>query len=115
MTIFKQIIEGDIPTDFVYQDEHVVAFRDIDPKAPVHVLIVPRKEIPTVNDIAEPDHALIGHMLSVAAKIAKQEGIDQSGYRTMFNCNDDGGQTIFHIHLHLLGGKPLGPMVAANT
>ncbi|NND64755.1 MAG: histidine triad nucleotide-binding protein [Gammaproteobacteria bacterium] len=113
MTIFKKIIDGEISTDFIYQDDDVVAFRDIDPKAPVHVLIVPRKEITTINDIAAEDKPLIGHMLSVAAQIAKQEGIADSGYRAMFNCNEDGGQTVFHIHLHLLGGKPLGPMIAS--
>lgn len=111
-SIFSKIVSGEIPATIVYRDDRVTAFRDIAPQAPVHVLIVTNKEIPTTNDIPESDEALIGHMVTVAAAIAKQEGIAESGYRLLMNCNQDGGQEVFHIHLHLLGGRPLGPMLA---
>ena len=95
----------------VYQDELVTAFRDISPQAPVHILIVPNKEIPTVNDLADEDKALIGHMVMVAKQIASEEGVADSGYRLLINCNRDGGQEIFHLHMHLFGGRRLGPMI----
>ena len=113
-TIFRKIIDKEIPSDMLYQDELVTAFRDISPKAPVHILIVPNKLIATANDIEVEDEVLIGKLYSVAKKLAKQEGIAESGYRLIMNCNQDGGQEVFHIHLHLLGGKPLGRMVSAD-
>ena len=110
-TLFTKIIQGEIPADIVYQDEEVTAFRDIQRAAPVHILIVPNKEIPTVNDLDKEDEALAGHMLIVAKELAKQEGIAEEGYRLIFNCNRNGGQEVFHLHLHLLGGRRLGPML----
>lgn len=111
-TIFSKIIQGEIPSDTVYQDDLVTAFRDINPQAPTHILIVPNKEIPTVNDLTEEDKQVAGHMLFVAKKIAEQEGIAEDGYRLLINCNEHGGQEVFHLHLHLLGGRPLGPMLS---
>ena len=111
-TIFSKIVRGEIPSDKVFQDDTVTAFRDINPQAPTHILIVPNKIIPTANDVTEEDEKLIGHMVTCAAKIAKQEGIAKNGYRLIVNCNRHGGQEVFHIHMHLLGGKPLGPMLA---
>lgn len=110
-TIFTKIINGEMPSDIVYRDELVTAFRDIDPAAPVHILIVPNKEIATVNDLTEDDERTAGRLLLVARQIAKQEGIDESGYRLIINCNRDGGQEVYHLHMHLLGGRPLGPLV----
>jgi len=110
MTLFEKIIAGELPADFVHQDEHVVAFRDINPVAPVHILIVPRKPIPTVNDIANEDAPLIGHLFTVARDLARSEGIADDGYRLLFNCNDHGGQEVYHLHLHLIGGRKLGPL-----
>lgn len=110
-TIFSKIINKEIPSDMVYQDEHVTAFRDIEPQAPVHILIVPNKAIPTVNDIAETDEKLIGKLFTVARKIAAKEGIAEDGYRLLINCNKHGGQEVFHLHMHLFGGRPLGPML----
>ncbi|NUF48545.1 HIT domain-containing protein [Gilliamella sp. ESL0250] len=110
-TIFSKIIRREIPSDIVFQDDKVTAFRDISPQAPTHILIIPNKLIPTINDITEQDETLLGHMMIVAAKIAKQEGIDESGYRLIMNCNKDAGQEVFHIHMHLLGGKNLGRLV----
>lgn len=111
-TIFEKIIAGEIPGDIVYRDELVTAFRDIQPLAPTHVLIVPNKPIPTVNDLTDADEALAGRMLHVAARIAAQEGIAEDGYRLIINCNQHGGQEVYHLHVHLLGGAPLGGMVA---
>jgi len=111
-TIFAQIVRGEIPSDIVYQDELVTAFRDISPNAPVHILIVPNKVIATVNDLTEEDEQIAGRMLLVAKKVAEQEGIAENGYRLIINCNEHGGQEVLHLHMHLLGGRPLGPMVA---
>ncbi|AIJ10344.1 MULTISPECIES: purine nucleoside phosphoramidase [Edwardsiella] len=111
-TIFSKIIRGEIPADVVYRDDLVTAFRDISPQAPSHVLIVPNRLIPTVNDVQPQDEAALGRMISAAAKIARQEGIDENGYRLVINCNRDAGQEVFHIHMHLLGGRPLGPLLA---
>jgi histidine triad (HIT) family protein len=111
-TLFERIIARELPADIVYQDDRVTAFRDIHPRAPVHILIVPAKVIPTVNDIAAGDEALIGHMVTVARELAKKEGIAGDGYRLIINCNAHGGQEVYHLHLHLLGGKPLGPMLS---
>lgn len=110
-TIFRKIIDKEIPSDMLYQDEYVTAFRDISPQAPTHILIIPNKLIPTINDIEVEDELLIGKMYSLAKQLAKQEGIDKSGYRVIMNCNGDGGQEVYHIHLHLLGGKKLGKLV----
>lgn len=110
-TLFSKIINKEIQADIVYQDAHVTAFRDINPQAPVHILIVPNKEIPTVNDITPEDEALVGKMFSAARVIAAQEGIAADGYRLLINCNQHGGQEIFHLHMHLFGGRPLGPML----
>jgi len=110
-TIFSKIIRGEIPADIVYQDDLVTAFRDISPQAPTHILIIPNKLIPTVNDVTTDDEQALGHLFVVAAKIAKREGIDESGYRLIMNCNKDAGQDVFHIHMHLLGGKQLGQLV----
>jgi histidine triad (HIT) family protein len=111
-TIFSKIIAKEIPATIVYEDELVLAFKDIDPQAPVHILIIPKKEIATVNDVTEADELALGRLFTVAAKIAKEQGIDVSGYRLMVNVNKDGGQEVFHLHMHLLGGRSLGPMLA---
>lgn len=110
-TIFSKIIRREIHADIVYQDDLVTAFRDIQPQAPTHILIVPNKLIPTLNDAAEEDEPALGRMLTVAAKVAKAEGIAEDGYRLMINCNRDGGQEVLHVHLHVLGGRALGPML----
>jgi histidine triad (HIT) family protein len=111
-TLFERIISGELPASIVYQDERVTAFRDIHPRAPTHVLIVPNKPIPTANDVTAADEALVGHMVLVAAQIARSEGIAESGYRLIINCNHDSGMEVSHLHVHLLGGKPLGAMVS---
>ncbi|MEM7798755.1 MAG: purine nucleoside phosphoramidase [Chloroflexota bacterium] len=111
-TIFTKIIQGEIPSDIVYQDDLVTAFRDIHPQAPTHILIVPNHVIPTVNDVTEADEAALGRMFTVARKLAEQEGIAEDGYRLLVNCNQHAGQEVFHIHMHLVGGRPLGPMLA---
>ena len=110
-TLFERIIAGEIPANIVHRDDRVIAFRDIRPRAPTHILIVPNKVIPTANDIENDDEALVGHMLTVARDLAKQEGIAEKGYRLIINCNEHGGQEVYHLHVHLLGGHPLGPMV----
>ncbi len=111
-TIFAKIIRGEIPSDMVYQDELVSAFRDVTPQAPTHILIVPNKVIPTVNAISDADEQTVGRMLLVAKKIAAQEGIAEDGFRLIINCNEHGGQEVFHLHMHLMGGRPLGRMLA---
>jgi histidine triad (HIT) family protein len=111
-TLFERIIGGEIPAKFVYRDERVAAFRDIHPRAPTHILIVPIKPIATLDDVRPEDEALLGHLLVVASQIARSEGIAAGGYRLIVNCRDHGGQEVYHLHLHLLGGKPLGPMVS---
>lgn len=106
-TIFSKIIRRELPADIVYEDDDVLAFRDINPQAPVHVLVIPRLEIATVNDI-EPDQAeLIGKMVLAAQKIAADEGIAEDGFRLVINCNRHGCQEVFHLHLHLIGGRQL--------
>lgn len=110
-TLFSKIVSGEIPADIVYQDDLVTAFRDIRPLTPTHVLIVPNRVIPTLADVSDEDEALLGRMLRVAAHIAEAEGIADDGYRVMINCKDHGGQEIYHLHLHLMGGRPVGPMV----
>lgn len=111
-TIFSKIIRQEIPADILYQDELVTAFRDINPQAPTHVLIVPNKLIPTANDVTAEDEVALGRLFTVAAKVAEQEGIAANGYRLLVNCNRHGNQEVFHLHMHLLGGRPLGPMLA---
>ena len=113
-TIFAKIARGEIPADIIYQDDQVIAFRDIQPAAPVHILIVPRRVIPTVNDVTEADEQLIGHMFTAAATVARQEGVAESGYRLILNCNEDAGQIVFHLHMHLMAGRPLGPMLCKH-
>jgi histidine triad (HIT) family protein len=112
-TLFERIIRHEIPAQIVHQDERVTAFRDINPRAPVHILIVPTKPIATANDIEDGDEALIGHMVTVARDLARAEAIAANGYRLIINCNQHGGQEVFHLHMHLVGGKPLGPMLSA--
>lgn len=110
-TLFERIISGELPAKIVHRDDRVTAFRDIRPRAPTHILIVPNKVIATANDIADEDEALIGHMFTVARDLARQEGIAEEGYRLIINCNDHGGQEVYHLHVHLLGGRALGAMV----
>ncbi|HDV7283679.1 HIT-like protein HI_0961 [Mannheimia haemolytica] len=111
-TIFTKIINKEIPANIVYQDELVTAFRDIAPQAPTHILIIPNKFIPTVNHVSSEDELALGRLFTVAAKLAQEEGIAEEGYRLVMNCNKNGGQEVFHIHMHLLGGQKLGPLVA---
>lgn len=111
MTIFKKIIDKEIPADIVYEDDLVLAFRDIEPQAPTHILIIPKKEIATVNDVTEADEQVLGRLMIVAAKIAKEQSIDESGYRLIINVNEHGGQEVFHLHMHLIGGRSLGAML----
>jgi histidine triad (HIT) family protein len=106
-TIFGKIAAGEVPADIVYEDADLVAFRDLSPQAPTHILIIPRKPIPTLNDLEQADAELVGRLILAAAKVAKQVGIADDGYRVVVNCNAAGGQTVFHLHLHLLGGRPL--------
>ena len=111
-TIFRKIINKEIPSDMLYQDEYVTAFRDISPQAKTHILIIPNKLIATANDIEVEDEVLVGKLYTTAKMLAKQEGIAESGYRLIMNCNRDGGQEVYHIHLHLLGGQPLGKIIS---
>ncbi len=106
-TIFDKIIAREIPADIVYEDEHVLAFRDIHPQAPVHVLFIPKRPVPTLNDLQPGDEAMVGRLALAAAAWAKQQGFADDGYRVVMNCNRDGGQTVFHIHLHLLAGRAM--------
>lgn len=110
-TLFSKIIRKEIPADIVYQDELVTAFRDINPRAPSHILIIPNRLIATVNDVTDEDELALGRLFTVAKKIAKQEGIAADGYRLIVNCNAHGGQEVYHIHMHLVGGRPLGPLL----
>ena len=106
--LFCKIIAGDIPADRVFENERILAFRDINPQAPIHILIIPKLHISTLNDL-QPEHTeLTGELIWTASELAKKEGISEAGYRTGFNCNDAGGQTVYHIHLHLLGGRTFG-------
>jgi histidine triad (HIT) family protein len=105
--LFCKIIAGEIPSKRVYEDDELYAFEDINPQAPLHALIVPRRHIATLNDITREDDGLVGSMLRRAAALAKERGFDASGYRTVFNCNLQAGQSVFHIHLHVLGGRSM--------
>ena len=106
--IFCKIAAGEIPADIVYDDGEVLAFRDINPEAPVHLLLIPRRHIATLNDLSEADAALVGRLYLAGQQIAMELGVAESGYRTVINCNRDAGQLVFHIHMHLLAGRELG-------
>jgi len=106
-SVFTKIIRREIPATVVFEDDHVIAFRDIAHQAPVHILIVPKKQIPTLNDATTDDRELLGHILLVARQIAEQEHIADRGYRLVINTNAEAGQTVFHLHCHLLGGRPM--------
>ncbi|MDF2502847.1 histidine triad nucleotide-binding protein [Clostridium sp.] len=105
--IFCKIVKGEIPCDKVYEDEKVLSFKDISPEAPVHVLIIPKKHIASINGLKKEDEELIGYIYNIGAKIAKELGVAEDGYRIVSNCGEDGGQTVPHIHFHLLGGRKL--------
>lgn len=104
-TIFSKIIRREIPADIVYEDDEVLAFRDVNPQAPVHVLFIPKQAMPTLNDAVAGDAERLGKLLLATVAYAKQEGFAEQGYRTVINCNEDGGQTVFHLHVHLLAGR----------
>ena len=105
--LFCKIIAREIPASIVYEDERLIAIKDINPQAPTHLLLVPKRHIPTLNDLADGDDQIVGELVRRAAAIAKDQGIDAGGFRTVFNTNRDAGQTVFHIHLHLIGGRSL--------
>ena len=105
--LFCKIVDGEIPAKIVYNDEQIMAFADIAPRAPTHLLIIPKKHIATINDAQENDADLLGNLILTAKKLAKEHGLDESGYRLVFNINSQGGQEVYHIHLHLLGGRQL--------
>jgi len=106
-TIFGKLLRGEIPSDRVFEDERCIAFRDINPAAPTHILVIPRKYIRTIDEATEEDEALVGHLVLVATRVARALGVAEDGYRLVMNCGEGGGQTVFHIHLHLLAGRPL--------
>jgi len=106
--LFCKMVAGEIQPDVVLENEHVLAFRDLNPQAPTHILIIPKKHIASINDLNDSDAPLLGQMYLAAQKIAQQEALSESGYRTLVNCGADGGQTVFHVHLHLLGGRVMG-------
>ena len=110
-SVFTKIINRELPATIVYEDEDIIAFVPLRLQAPVHLLIVPKKEIYTINDVSEEDTMLLGKLFLVAKKLAKEQGISETGYRLSMNINEDAGQSVFHLHMHLLGGKELGPMV----
>ena len=114
-TIFDKIISKEVPADIIYEDEHTLAFRDINPQAPFHVLVIPKTPIATINDINETNSHLIGQLYVVAAKLAKENGFAEDGYRVVMNCNKNGGQTVFHVHLHVLAGLEMGWPPFTNT
>jgi histidine triad (HIT) family protein len=105
--IFCQIAAGNIPAEIVYQDDQAIAFRDLQPASPVHILVIPRQHLDSLNQANPQDEALLGHLLLIASRLAKEFAVDQSGYRLMINTGPDAGQSVFHLHVHLLGGKPL--------
>lgn len=106
--LFCKMVNGDIKPAIVYEDDDILAFRDVNPQAPLHVLVIPKRHIATLNDLDAEDAELIGRMTLVARQIAKDEDIAEDGYRTVMNCNAHGGQTVFHVHMHVLGGRPMG-------
>jgi histidine triad (HIT) family protein len=105
--IFCQIVAGKVPGEILYQDEEVIAFRDINPQAPTHLIIIPKRHIPSLGYLSEAEALLIGRMINIANRLAKREGVSESGYRLAMNCGKEGGQLVPHLHLHLLGGKKL--------
>lgn len=107
MTIFKKIIDKEIPAKIVYEDESCLAFRDVNPQAPTHLLLIPKREIPTLQDVEEKDTALLGALLAKVPELAKAEGLDERGYRVVINCKAEGGQEVNHLHLHILGGRKM--------
>ena len=111
-SVFTKIINRELPATIVYEDEDIIAFVPLRLQAPIHLLIVPKKEIYTINDVSEEDTMLLGKLFLVAKKLAKEQGFSETGYRLIMNINEDAGQSVFHLHMHLLGGKELGPMVA---
>lgn len=113
-TLFSKIINREIPADILYQDDDVTVFKDIAPQAPEHILIIPNKIIPTVNDVQPEDQMVLGKLFLTAAKMATELGVAEDGFRLIINCNRDGGQEVYHLHMHLLAGEPIGPM-RANT
>jgi histidine triad (HIT) family protein len=106
--LFCKIVDGDLPADIVYENDALVAFRDINAKAPTHILLIPRRHIATMNDLQNGDESLAGELFITAAKIAADEGLADDGYRVVMNCNEAAGQSVFHIHLHLMGGRTMG-------
>lgn len=110
MSVFKKIIDRELPATIVYEDDLVIAFEDISHAAPVHILVIPKKEIKNLNDVSEDDKLLLGHLQYIIHKIAKKFNIDESGYRVITNVNKDAGQTVYHLHYHIMGGRPLGIM-----
>jgi histidine triad (HIT) family protein len=106
-TIFKRIIDREIPADIVYEDDRCLAFRDVSPQAPTHVLVIPKKEIASLDELVDEDAELMGHLWIVIRNLARQLGVDKSGYRVTVNCGVEGGQTVNHLHFHLLGGRPM--------
>ena len=108
--IFCKIAAGEIPSDKVYEDKDILAFRDIHPKAPVHILVIPKKHLASLNEVAASDETLLGRMMTVLRDLANDQGVSASGYRVLSNCGPDGGQEVDHLHFHLLGGRKLGPL-----
>ncbi len=106
-TIFKRIIDGEIPANVVYEDEQCLAFHDVSPQAPVHILVIPKKEIASIDDLSAEDEQLVGHLFLVIQQIAREQGLAENGYRVICNCGEGGGQTVFHLHYHLMGGRNL--------
>ena len=106
-TIFKRIIDGEIPANVVYEDKQCLAFHDVAPQAPVHILIIPKKEIASIDDLSAEDEQLVGHLFLVIQQIAREQGLAENGYRVICNCGEGGGQTVFHLHYHLMGGRNL--------
>lgn len=105
--LFCKIVDGDLPADIVYENDSLIAFRDIDPKAPTHILLIPRRHIATMNDLQGDDKGLAGELFVTATKLAADEGLADEGYRVVMNCNEAAGQSVFHIHLHLMGGRKM--------
>lgn len=105
--LFCKIIQRELPAKIVFEDEQAVAFNDINPQAPTHILIVPKRHVATLNDLTPPDNSMMGHLVYIASQLARERQIDQSGYRTVINTNSQAGQSVFHIHLHLLGGRAM--------
>lgn len=106
--LFCKILDGEIPAELIYESDTAVAFRDVNPQAPTHVLVIPRKHISTINDIEQDDQEIIGSLYTAAQEVAAKEGVADNGYRTVMNCGEGAGQTVFHIHLHVLGGRQMG-------